>query len=648
VPQARLYKVWNIPAYGEQENEHLQLLARVLSSGNTGRLYKRLVYQDRIATDVSASVDAREISGLFMIVASAPPGETLERIEEAIDEEVTRLLASGPTKSELDRVKAQKLAQFVRGTERIGGFGGKSDVLAMNQTYRGRPDFYKTILRYDREATPKDLQTAGRKWLNNDVYILGIHPFPEYGTTTETPDRSTVPQPGPAPEVKFPDLQRATLSNGLKIVLAERHATPLVEFSLMVDAGFVTDHLGVPGTARLAIQLLDQGTAHRTAFEISERLAALGASLGGDSRLDSSSVSLSTLTSTMDPALEIYADVIQHPAFPESDFKRERDKLLAAIQQEKVQPQYMALRVCPRLLYGLNHPYSHPLTGSGTEASVNRLTRAEMQRFHQTWFKPNHSTLIIVGDTTLKAITPKLEKLFSGWKVGTVPPKNITPVQAGQPQGIYLIDRPGSIQSVILAAQLAPPKSSPVDIPIEIMNTVLGGAFSSRVNLNLREDKHWAYGAGTFIAGTQIQRPYIAFAPVQADKTKESMIELDKEFRGILGPRPVTQAELTKAQKSRTLELAGTWETLAAVSQSIREIIRYGLPDDYYKTYPDRIRALTLEDTANAAKSAIHPDQLVWVVVGDRAKIELGLRELGWGTVHLLDPDGNPAGQSVQ
>ena len=643
VPQARLYKVWNIPPYGESDTSYLELVSRVLASGKTSRLYKRLVYDDQSATDVSAFVDRREISGQFWIVATARPSGDLARIEKAVDEELARLLAKGPTPAELLRAKAGYFAAFVRGSERIGGFGGKSDILAMNQTYRGEPEFYQTILKTVRAATTGNLQSAAKVWLTEDAYILEVDPYPTYETARSTVDRSKLPEPGAQAEARFPAFQRTELSNGLKVILVERHATAVVIFDLVVNAGSAADQFASPGTGRLAMDMLDEGTAKRTALQISDELAALGANLSAGSDLDTSTVNLSALSATLDRALAVYADVILNPAFPEADFKRLQKQLIAAIQRERTEPVNMALRVFPRILYGGGHAYGNPLTGSGTEASVEKLTPSEMKKFHATWFKPNNATLIIVGDTTLNEMRPRLEKLFSVWQPGDVPKKNIHNVDQQKKSVVYLIDRPDSLQSVILAGHVAPPKSNPDEIAIETMNKILGGTFTSRVNMNLREDKHWAYGAFTFLWPAQGQRPFIAYAPVQTDKTKESLVELDKELRAILDKQPVSEKELNTAQKNQTLQLPGRWETDDAVARSLGEIVSFGLPDDYFTTYAAKVRSLSVGEVENAAKEVVHPDQLVWVVVGDRAKVETGIRELGWGEVNLLDADGNPA-----
>jgi zinc protease len=642
VPQARLYKAWNVPQYGTADADYLMLVSRCLAAGRVSRLYKRLVYDDQIATDVQAYVDANEIGSQFAIEATARPGQDLSKVEKEVDEEVARFLEGGPEPQELQRVKTQYAAGFIRGVDRIGGFGGKSDVLARGQAFLGDPGFYKIQLQRVQDASVQDLKSAARRWLSDGVYTLEVHPYPSYKTATESVDRSKAPETGAPPELKLPKLERATLSNGLQVILAERHEIPVVNFGLQLDAGYAADQFATPGTASLTTALLDGGTAKRTALQISEEAASLGAQLRASSNLDVSTVSLSALKSNLDQSLDLYADVILHPSFPESDFLRQQKQQIAAIQREKVTPIPMALRVFPGLLYGPQHAYGNPLTGSGTEASVTKLTREDLAKFHETWFKPNHATLIVVGDITLAELTPKLEKLLDGWKRGDVPAKNIGKVEYQPKPVVYLLDRPGALQSVILAGEIAPPRNNPDEIGIEAMNDILGGNFGARINMNLREDKHWSYGASSFYWDARGQRPFVVFAPVQTDKTKESMAEIDKEMRGILGAKPPTAEELAKVQANETLSLPGSRETMAEVANSIETLVEYGLPDDYYDKYAGRVRALQVSDIEAIAKRVVRPDNLVWVVVGDRAKIEAGVRELNLGELKLLDADGKP------
>ncbi|MEA2724250.1 MAG: zinc protease [Gemmatimonadales bacterium] len=642
VPQARIYKVWNIPGWTTADADYLNLASDILSSGKSSRLYKRLVYDEQIATDVSANLDLREIGGLFSVEASARPGIDLSRVEKAVDEELARFLAGGPTPVELRRAKTQYRAAFVRGVERIGGFGGKSDVLAQGEIFAGRPDFYKVRLDRLERASPSQILSSAKRWLSDGVYNLEVHPYPEFQAAQAGADRSKLPEPGASPVAKFPELERATLSNGLKIVLARRATIPQVRFDLLLDAGFAADQGAIPGTASLAMAMLDEGTARRNSIQISDQLAQLGANLGTGSKLDASSVSLEALSENLDASLDIYGDVILNPAFPRTDFDRLKKQRLAQIQQEKADPVGLALRVFPGLLYGAGHAYANPWTGSGTEESTARIKREDLIHFHQTWFKPNHATLVVVGATTMAEIKPKLERLFASWKPGDVPAKNIATVGQQPRPVVYLIDRPGSLQSVILAGNVAPPKANPKEVTIEAMNGVLGGDFSSRINMNLREDKHWSYGAFTFFRDARGQRPFVAYAPVQTDKTKEAVIELDKELRGIVKDRPIQPAELSRAQASLTLTLPGSWETASALAGSIGNIVTFGLDDRYYDTFADKVRAQTVESVTAIAGEVVHPNQLVWVVVGDRSKIEPGLRELKLGEIRLIDTDGKP------
>jgi zinc protease len=642
VPQGRIYKVWNIPEWDSPEGDYLTLLGHVLSTGKSSRLYQRLVYDEQIATAVTAYADLREIGGLFVIQATARPGGDLAPVEKAIDEEVARLLAAGPTAAELQRARTLYRAGFVRGVERIGGFGGKSDVLAQGAVYAGDPQFYKTRLRRIAGATAAQVRAAGSRWLSDGVYSLEVRPFPEYRTATGGADRSKLPDTGTPVEAGFPELERDTLSNGLKILLARRTTIPQVQLDLLLDAGYAADQFGVPGTASLAMAMLDEGTRTRGAIQISDELAALGANLTAGSSLDVSAVSLEALRDRLDASLALYADVILNPSFPRADFERLKRQRLAQIAREKAEPVGMALRVLPRLLYGEGHAYANPWTGSGTEASAEQITRDDLIRFHRTWFKPNHATLLVVGATTMDEIRPKLERLFAGWKPGEVPVKNIGRVEQPARPTVFLLDRPEAIQSLILVGNLAPPKANPIEPSIETMNTVLGGTFTSRVNMNLREDKHWSYGSFTFFRDARGQRPFVVYAPVQTDKTKEALVEIGKELRGIVGERPVTAEELSRAVASLTLTLPGAWETMGAVAATMGDMVAYGLDDRYYDTYAERVRAQTVETVTAAAREAIQPGRMVWVVVGDRTKIEASIRDLGLGDIRLIDADGNP------
>jgi zinc protease len=642
VPQARTYRVWNVPETDSPEEALLDLTARILGQGKTSRLYRRLVYKDQIATSATASDENNEIAGQFTLTLTAKPGVDLKTVEAAADEELQKLLKSGPTEAELQLAKTQIFGQYARIMERIGGFGGKSDILASCQTYAGDPDCYKTYLKRVQAATPASIKKIANDWLSDGDYILEVQPYPTDLKTTASIDRSKPPALGSAMSLNLPPMQKATLSNGLKIVLAERHTAPVVNFSLLVQGGFSSDSLAAPGICSFAQRMLEEGTPTRDSLKIGEDLESLSANFNSGAAIDYSSVNLNALKINMDKALDIYADLILHPAFPQKEFERIQKDRLATIQREKVTPFSMGLRVLPTLLYGKGHPYDESFVGTGTTDSVTKMTREDLAKFHDTWYKPNNATLLIVGDTTLAEITPKLEKLFAPWKPGGVPSVNIPKVPQPEKDVVYLIDRPGSGQSLILAAQLAPPFNNPDQIPLALVNDIFGGNFSSRINMNLREDKHWSYGVGSRLVPARGERPFVSFSPVQTDKTKESMAELVAEYKNIVGDKPITSDELKDEQSNSTLALPGSFETVQQLSGAYGNILQFNLPENYYNTYTDKVLAVTPAQANEIAKKYILPGHLIWLVVGDMSKVEAGIRELNIGEVHKIDADGNP------
>ncbi len=646
VKQARIYRVWNTPQYGSPEEVQLDLAAQILGGGKTSRLYKRLVYKDQTATSATSSDDTSEIAGQFDFTLTAKPGADTRKMEQAADEELRNFLKNGPTEAELQLAKTQIFGNYARIVERIGGFGGKSDLLARCYTFTGDPECYKTYLQRIKAATVASVKKAANDWLSDGDYVLDVEPYPDKLTAEGKLDRSKEPALGAPESLKLPPMQKTTLSNGLKVVLAERHTAPVVNFSLLVDSGYAADPADAPGTASFSQRMLEEGTPTRDSLKIGEELESLSANFGAGANLDWATVNLNTLKLTMDKSLDIYADLILHPAFPEKEFKRVQADRLAAIAREKVQPQTMALRVVPQLLYGKGHPYSAPFTGSGTEASVTRMTPADLKKWHETWFKPNNATLLVVGDTTLAEIKPRLEKLFAGWKAGDVPKKNVTQVAQPERNVVYLIDRPQSKQSIIFGAQLGPPRNDPDAIPLQLVNDIFGGNFSSRINMNLREDKHWSYGVFSFQPPARGQRPYLSLSPVQTDKTRESLEELVKEYGQIGRAKPISEKELKDEQANATLALPGSFETVQQLSGAYTQILEYGLPEDYFNTFTQKATSLTPEGANAIAKKFIQPDHLVWVVVGDMSKVENGIRDLKLGEIHKIDTDGNPVDEN--
>lgn len=648
VPEARILLAWNTPEFGNQEDIHFDLISAILTSGKNSRLYKRLVYDEQLASSVVSFQSSSEIASNFITWANVKPGGDAERVQEIMEEELAKLIKDGPTEKELKRVKASYFSSFIKGLERIGGFGGVSDILASNQTYFGGAGYYKTVLKYVEDATIADVQATAKKWLTKGKHVMLCKPFPEYTVTESSVDRSKLPEVGEAKSSVFPELQRDKLSNGLNIVLAKRTGVPTVVMNLMFDAGYKTDYLSSPGTAELAMNLLDEGTKELNSLEINERLQLLGASLYSYSNQDNSNVYLNTLKPSLNASIDLFADVVLNPAFPEKEFTRLKEEQINTINQEKSQPVSMALRVMNKYLYGEGHPYSNPYTGTGYVETVNKLTKSDVEAFYKTWIRPNNATLVVTGDVEMKDLKNKLEKAFGKWKKATVPSINFETPKVNSKNTLYLMDRPESEQSVILAGHLTEKYGDVSQIALEQMVSILGGDFTSRINMNLREDKHWAYGASGFVMGAKAERPFIMYAPVQTDKSAESVTELRKEIAEFISTRPVTQEELDKVKTNQILSLPGQWETNSAVNQSIVNIVKYNLSDDYYQTYDSNVRNLSLDEVRSVSKKVVQPEKVNWFMVGDRAKIAENLDALGFDAIIEIDADGNPKMPAVK
>ena len=640
VPQPRLYRVYRAPVWRDSELQRLDLVASVLTGSRSGRLTRRLVYEKELATSASASPWAKELSGDFLVTVTVKPGVDPAVVEREMDAVIREVVEKGPTAEEVQRAQSRLLADFVRSRERLGGFGGRSDILAESMTYDGRPEGYLDRLQSIATATAADVRKTAKTWLDGFHYTMVATPFPSLSSGKTTIDRKVLPSLGDAPDVGFPAVQRAKLSNGLQILLLERHTTPLVNFALAVDAGYAADDPAKAGAASLALDLMDDGTTTRDTFRIVDELDALGAQLSTGSSLDLSFVRLQALPKNLRSSLELMADVVLNPAFPQNMVDLGKERRLAQIAQEKAQPFGAALRVVPTLIYGEGHAYGKPLTGSGHERTVKALTRADLTAWHRDWFHPNGSTMIVTGDATLAQVVPELERAFGSWKGGAAPKKNLTAVAQARGGRIYLIDRPDAQQSVIVAAHVTDRTGMPEDLAIETVMRNFGGMSTSRLNRNLRLEKHWSYGASANLPDARGQRPFLVVAPVQSDKTKESMIEVAKEIRGVAGERPIQAEEFASIMRTQTMGLPGRFETLGALESAAIYLLNSGAADDYFATYARRVRTLTEQDLAAAAKKFIRPGEVIWIIVGDLRTIEAGIRELNYGEVVRLDADG--------
>lgn len=641
VPAARVYKVWNTAQMGTADSEYLSLLSDILANGKNSRLYERLVYNEQIASSVGAFQFGRKLAGQFLITADAKPGVELEQIEAIIDEEVERLIKEGPTAAELQRTQFSTTANFVRRAEKVGGFGGKSDILASGTVYHDDPGFYQQQMEWTKQASVKDLQQAASTWLRSGDFVLNVVPQPNYTAQEANADRSQLPEVGDLPQLELPDVEQFTLSNGLDVYLAQRSDTPTIEMSLVFDSGYASDVGAKLGTASYTMSMLKEGTKQYSALELNKRLESLGTNLYASASLDSSRISMDTLSVNFADSLSLMSEVLQHPAFAEEEIERKRSNWLEGIRKEQARPQTQALRVLPGLMFGEGHAYSQPLTGSGTVESIKSLTRDDLVQHADTWLRPDNAKLVIVGDTTVEQAKTLLEAELADWTAPATekPSKALDAPVAADGSRVFLIDKPGNPQSLIIAGQLAPSGQVDNADTIDVMNAILGGTFTSRLNMNLREDKGWSYGARSMWLDNQGPGLMIALAPVQTDKTKESIEEIVKELTQYEGDKPATEDELAKIKANKTAKLPGAYETKGSLLSGLVNTFNQGKDVAYLENYGQRIRSITLNDVQTQADEVLTPDTMTWVIVGDLAEIEDKVRSLNLGSVTVLSED---------
>ncbi len=642
VPQSRLSRNWVGPPLTDRDSTLLDLAFNILGSGKTSRLYQELVYKREIATSTSAYLQDAELLSFIEMSVDSKPGTDLEEVKTVADDVLAEFLRKGPTKDELARAKTQFNSGHIRSLETVNG---KASSLARGELYGGHPHFYiKDKMEWINTATPKDVLEAARRWLGAGYYELEVMPFPSYMAHSAQVDRTAgMPDVGDAPELSFPDVQEATLSNGVRVVLATRPTIPVVNVTLQLDAGYSSDRTaiggrekGLLGLSSFTMAMLDEGTKNRSATEIAEELEALGASLGARSRLDTSTVSLSALKMNLRSSLDLMHDVVFNSTFAEDEIEKLRIRWLASLEQEQSSPFTAAIRILPPIIYGDDHAYGVPLTGTGDAASIKIITRQDIVSYRSNWMRPEKATLFVVGDTTLKEMLPLLESAYGGWtSQGTAPEKNIVEIELAKKPRLIVVDRPGAVQSMIVTGHPTASGTQVDEVKLGTMNSILGGESSSRVNVKLREEKGWAYNAFSILPSTRGPQPLIIYAPVQSDKTGPSILEMQKILEGYIASNPATQAELDRAVQNKTRSLPGSFETASAVMSSLLSSKTFDRAFDYPASLTQRYQNLTLEEVQSTARSTLNPESLTWVVVGDWEVIRPQLEALNMGEIEV-------------
>ncbi len=636
----RLYMQWHTPGWYHPGDAEFDLLAGILGSGKTSRLYQTLVYDLQIAQDVRVNQSSRELSGVFGITATAAPGHDLAELEEVIDRELAALLKKGVTKKEVDLARTRFEAGFVRGLQRVGGFGGKADRLNRYNVYTGDPGYLEQDLERFRAATAKSVNAYTRRYLDLERRaVLHIVPQGSLKEMDVAVDRGSLP--GSTGEMSFtpPVIQTATLDNGLELYLVEKHELPLVEIRLNVMRGWASDPVDKPGTAALTADLLDEGTAGMDALEISETVESLGARLNTGSFFDGSFVSLNVLKSQVKPGLDLMSKVALKPTFPEAEFERIRQSYLGRQQQESRQPRQQALKEFQKRIFGEGHPYAQPFSGSGTRESLAALTRDELAAFHETYFKPGNAAIVVVGDLDLNQAVAAVSKAFGNWAPGVSPAPDVPPVPSYDGPRIIVIDKPGAEQSFIVGGYSGLSRKDPEFQAFQVANTAFGGQFASRINLNLREDKGYTYGVRSRMVGFRNGGIFLVTAPVETPATRASVEELIGEMSDIRGPRPMTDTEILDSRNRLIMGFPQQFQTYGGVAGRLGTLLLYDLPLDDWRTFEDRINGFTAAVLAEVIGTQIDPDRMVWVIVGDWEVIGEELKTLNLGEIEVIASD---------
>jgi zinc protease len=653
----KVYLGWITPPIFAPGDAEADLAAEILGGGRSSRLYKQLVYEQQIAQEVSAAQYSLALGSVFTIEATARPGHSADELERAIDAALAAFRREGPTPAELERARATIETRIVSSLETLGGFGGVADRLNLYNHYLGTPDYLRQDLARYRTATAEAVTAFAAQRLVPSARVV-IHAVP--GTPALEPDvpaaplpkrapgtgaeainadepwRSRPPAPGPPPSLALPSPVSFRLANGLTVVLSERPGPPLVAAALVVKTGSDANPPDRPGLANFAVAMLDEGTSARSALQLADELAQIGATLETESTVDASQVRVRVLKRHVARAFDILADVVRRPAFPPEEVERQRGQRLTQLVQQRENPAVVATKVMARALYGPRHPYGD--TELGTEAAIRAVTREELVAFWRETFVPNHAALVVAGAIGPDELRALAEASFGAWQPG-LPAAPARAVPEPTRARVVLVDKPGAAQTQVRVATIGAPRSTPDYPTLEVLNAALGGLFSSRINLNLREAHGYTYGAYSTFQYRRAPGPFFVATGVRPDVTGASVEEILKEVRRIR-EAPLDEAELRLARESVVRSLPGLFETSPQTVGTLATLFVYDLGLDYFARYPREVERVTAAAVQEAARRYLVPDRMIVVAVGDRQTIEPQLRRLGLGAIEERDAEG--------
>lgn len=637
----RLYLAWPSPAHFSKDDPAATVLATILGDGKRSRLFRSLEYERQMVQEVMAFHFGGEIAGQLQVIATPAPGHSIGEVQTAVEAELARLRQEPPTAEELTSAKNRIEAMHVRQLERLGGFGGRADQLNGSNVFAGDPGRVNTELDEFRAVRGEDVQRVAESVLTERRAQLTVLPEPRLWAGPSSVDRTSHPASQGAKPFHPPAPTRRVLANGLPILVLPKRDLPIVGIGVLLSNGAMSDPEDLPGLAYVITELLEEGTQRLTSQQLAAEFELIGAELSVRADRSTTLIATSALSRHWPRALELVADVAQHPAFSEQEFTRVRKQLLTDLSRAKDDSNYVADRLYPGLLYGRESAHGHPLTG--TEASLARMTRQDLVRHYGATGGPQSGVLVMVGDVSLDEAVQEAERCFGGWSVQAPSPlvngAGSLPNPRASPLTLYLVDKPGAAQSVIRAGHLSVPRHHPDYAALTLLNYAFGGHFGARLNANLRQEKGYSYGYRSFFSWSRDSSYLLAAGSVHTAVTKESVAETLREFADLTRGRPITASELADAKSGLLRSLPSTFETTDQILERLVQIVEFGLPDDYFTTVAAQFEAVTLEDIHRVARELILDRHLTLLTVGDRAHVERGLNELGVPIIHL-DPEG--------
>ncbi len=634
VGQTRITRVWALPGLNDRDTTLMYLVNESLVGNKNSPLQKTLVDDLQLATSVRGSAYGRVLSGEYTLTIDLKPGVTYEVVMPIVDRIIADYLDSGPDKQIVENAKLGVNMYMISALERTSAIGR---VLAEGYLYSDDPLYINTELERLNAATPAELRDTANRWLTRGYYELTVLPFPEYQAAEPRADRSQIPEVSADSTISFPDIETATLDNGMRVVVASRDALPIVDVSIRIGAGSTASPPEAPGLASFAMSLMDKGTRKYDAHELAAAKDAIAMDGQPQAGTEESSFGYRILHSKFGESMAIAAEVLRHPTYPDDELNKLKQKIGAWLATLEKSPSSAAGSLFERAVYGSGSP----MGSVWTPELVAQVDRDMLIEFHRREITPDNMTVFMIGDIGIEEATRVVERSFGKWRHDAESArKPIGNAQPAKPR-VILVNHPEAPQSTIYAGHALPPYDPETSTELYIMNGVFGGGFEARINMNLREDKHWSYGMRSGIQQNTSGDQYLAVSgSVQTDKTMESMQEIMKEFEEFVTTRPATDTEVSRVKINRTRSLPGTFSTNRGFLASIMTSDSYGLPFDYAETVAERIEAVTTDAVNQRAREMIDPGKLTWIVVGDLAQIEDKVRSLGYGEVEVWDAFG--------